>query len=57
MWTQQHGTSQIDQANGVAIDSSGNIYVTGMSTGALDGTSTGSPGLFVIKYNSNGTRQ
>ena len=57
MWTQQHGTSQIDQANGVAIDSSGNIYVTGLSTGALDGTSTGSPGLFVIKYNSSGTRQ
>ena len=53
-WTQQLGTSQVDHAYGIASDSS-DIYVTGMSTGSLDGTSD--TGLFVIKYNSSGTIQ
>ena len=47
-----------DYANGVATDSSGNVYVTGGTKGELDGnTSAGNTDLFVIKYNSSGTKQ
>jgi len=55
------GTYQLatnDYANGVATDSSGNVYVTGGTYGGLDGnTSAGNADLFVVKYNSSGTKQ
>jgi hypothetical protein len=57
-WTQQLGSSSSDQANGVATDSSGNVYVTGYTSGGLDGnTSAGGYELFVVKYYDNGTKQ
>jgi len=57
-WTQQLGTSSIDLALGVTIDSSDNIYVTGETYGGLDNnTSSGGSDLFLVKYNSSGTKQ
>ena len=56
-WTKQLGTSSAEYANGVATDSSGNVYVTGETAGGLDGTSAGGHDLFVVKYNSDGVRQ
>jgi hypothetical protein len=57
-WTKQLGTSKHDRARGVATDSSGNVYVTGDTYGGLDGnTNAGSNDLFVVKYNSSGTKQ
>ena len=56
--TKQLGTSSSDNANGVATDSSGNVYVAGGTKGGLDGnTSAGNADLFVVKYNSSGTKQ
>jgi len=57
-WTKQLGSSGRDSANAIAIDSSGNLYVAGMTFGGLDwNTSAGANDLFVVKYNSSGTKQ
>ena len=47
-----------DSGFGVTTDSSGNIYVTGETEGDLDGnTSSGYRDIFLVKYNSSGTKQ
>jgi len=63
-WAAYFGGSQDDQANGVAVDGSGNIAVvgstlsTGLATaGAFQSTNGGQRDAFVVKYNSGGTRQ
>ena len=43
---------------GVDFDSDGNIYLTGITEGQLDGnTHLGSQDIFLMKYNSSGTKQ
>jgi len=57
-WTKQLGTSLGDLGYGVTVDSADNIYVTGITSGGLDGNaSAGSSDLFVVKYNSSGVKQ
>ena len=57
-WTRTIGTSSDENPGGITIDSSGNFFVTGSTSGGLDGnTSAGSKDLFVVKYNSSGTQQ
>jgi len=56
-WTEQLGSASSDFANGVATDSSGNVYVAGATYGGLDGNSKKNSDLFVVKYNSSGTKQ
>jgi len=51
------GSSANTQANAVAIDGAGNIYVTGISQAELDGQPVvNSDDVFVTKYDSNGNR-
>ena len=57
-WTKQLGTGEYDEARGVATDSSGNVYLVGGTKGRLNGISnSGRTDVFVIKFNSSGTRQ
>ena len=57
-WTKQLGTTESDNGNDVTTDSSGNIYVTGGTSGGLDGnTNSGGQDIFLVKYNSSGTKQ
>ncbi|KAF0154461.1 MAG: hypothetical protein FD159_2562 [Syntrophaceae bacterium] len=57
-WTRQLGTSLRDEATGVAVDTSGNVYVAGYTYGGLDGnTNAGGSDIFLVKYNSSGTKQ
>lgn len=45
-------------AHGVTVDSDGNVYVAGETTGNLDGnTRTGATDFFITKYNSSGVKQ
>ena len=57
-WTKQLGTSSDDIGRGVTTDPSGNIYMTGFTKGGLDGnTNSGRKDIFLVKYNSSGTKQ
>ena len=57
-WTKQFGSSSNEFARDVTIDSTDNIYVTGFTGGGLDGnTNSGSEDLYLVKYNSSGTKQ
>jgi hypothetical protein len=45
-------------ANGVAVDANGNTFVTGYTTGGLDGnTLAGTQDFFITKYDSSGVKQ
>ena len=56
-WTQQLGTPYNDTGYGVALDGSGNIYITGSTGGNLDGnTSEGLLDIFLTKLPSSGNR-
>ena len=58
LWIKQLGTSSMDIARAVSLDSKNNIYVMGITKGGLDGnTNAGSLDAFVIKYNSAGVKQ
>jgi uncharacterized delta-60 repeat protein len=58
LWTRQLGVASTNvNGNAVATDSSGNIFVTGDTTGGLDGnTLTGYQDFFVTKYDPTGTK-
>lgn len=57
IWTNFLGTSSIDRAEGIAVDSAGNSYVTGFTGGTLPGlTSSGGSDSFVAKYDPSGNR-
>jgi hypothetical protein len=49
-WKQQLGSSVSDFSNGVTVDSSGNVYISGFTAGALAGTNKGGADAWVAKY-------
>jgi hypothetical protein len=58
LWTKQLGNSDTDIGMGVTVDSSDNIYVTGIASGGLDSnTSSGGEDIVLVKYSSSGTKQ
>ncbi len=58
LWTRLLGSAMDDCANGVALDASGNVYVTGWTAGNLDGKEhSGGYDAFISKYNPAGEKQ
>ena len=56
-WMTQIGTYDYDKAYGVAVDSSGNAYVTGFTFGDLGGANAGESDVFLLKYDTDGNLQ
>jgi len=63
-WVKQMGVAaglKSTYGFGIAVDASGNSYVTGQTGGDLDGVGpgvlVGNPDVFVMKYNTSGTLQ
>ena len=51
LWVQQFGSSKTEEAYGVAVDGSGNAYVTGRTAGGdLEGTNAGGSDAFLAKF-------
>lgn len=56
-WSRQLGTTGSDDPRGVAVDRSGNVYVTGTTHGDFDGhISAGNSDLFLFKFDANGNK-
>lgn len=56
-WTKQWGSPAYDIAHGIVTDGSGNIYVTGQTTGNIDGqVNAGGSDAFLTKCDPAGTR-
>jgi endonuclease V-like protein UPF0215 family len=61
-WANSYGDTSFDLGYGIAVDSSGNSYITGNFFGTVDFgggdvTSAGGSDIFVLKLNSSGTFQ
>ena len=56
LWTTQFGSTQFDQPTGVATDGLGNVLVSGVTGGAIEGTSAGGNDAFIAKFDSSGTQ-
>jgi len=57
-WTRQLGTPLMDYGRGITSDGNGNIYVTGTTSGGLDGnTNGGGRDFFIVKYNTDGVKK
>ena len=55
LWTRQFGTRHDEDAAGLAVDASGNVFVTGSTSGQLPGqTSFGFSDAWVRKYDDSG---
>jgi hypothetical protein len=57
-WTRQLGSAGVDHGMGLAVDNSGNIYVTGTTVIALNGSmyAGGYDNMFLVKYDPSGTK-
>jgi hypothetical protein len=57
-WTRMLGTSSGEYARGMAVDSGDNAYITGFTSGNLDGvTNSGGNDGFIVKYDTSGNLQ
>jgi Beta-propeller repeat len=53
-WLKQMGTSSDEETLGMALDASGNIFISGWTGGALEGLNHGGNDIFVVKLNTWG---
>ncbi len=53
-WTVQIGTSFLAESKSVAVDTSGNVYISGYTEGDLGATNAGGDDAFLSKFDSSG---
>ncbi|MBD1938468.1 proprotein convertase P-domain-containing protein [Microcoleus sp. FACHB-68] len=56
LWAQQIDSAGDDRATNIAVDPSGNIYLTGYTNGDLGGTNAGGWDAWIAKYDSIGSK-
>src|SRR6185295_12430274 len=54
LWSRQIGTSSGEESKSVAVDGAGNAYISGYTSGSLDGPNAGPPDAFLAKYDTAG---
>jgi hypothetical protein len=59
LWSRRFGSTASDHGRSVAVDGSGNVFVTGLFQGTVDFgggilTGAGQPDIFIAKYDANG---
>lgn len=54
IWTRQFGTPETEDIQWSAIDNSGNVYITGSTTGNLQGLNQGAEDVFLAKFSPEG---
>ncbi len=55
LWSRQIGTTSSDYGQAVAVDASGNAYVSGLTSGSLGGPNAGQTDAFLTKFDASGT--
>ena len=56
LWLKQLGSATEDQSFGIATDSMGNIFISGRTSGDLDGQSKGGSDAFLAKFDAQGNQ-
>jgi len=54
VWTKQRGTSSWEESTGISADGQGNVFISGFTTGDLDGANAGISDAIVSKYDTDG---
>ncbi len=54
-WQEQLGTSSEDYSSCVAVDATGNAFISGYTYGSLGGTQAGDGDIFLSKFNNSGS--
>ncbi len=57
LWVRQFGTEALDRCYGIAVDHSGNVFVTGATWGDFGGQNSGESDVIVCKFNPDGQMQ
>jgi hypothetical protein len=55
-WARQQGTTAVDEAFGVAVAGTGDVYITGRTSGSLGGANAGGTDVWTSKYREDGLR-
>ncbi|MEG4901177.1 SBBP repeat-containing protein [Microcoleus sp. F10-A1] len=56
LWFKQFGSPEYDFRPNLALDSAGNLYLTGETNGSLGGPNAGGQDIWATKYDSNGNQ-
>jgi len=58
-WQKQIGSAALEDIRAMAVDNNGNVFISGIYNGNIDGITTpqGSGDIFIAKYNANGTQE
>ncbi|MFB2921046.1 S8 family serine peptidase [Aerosakkonema funiforme] len=56
-WAKQFGSPNPEYVKDVAVDSAGNVYIVGETTGSLGGNNAGGTDTWIAKYDYSGNQQ